>query len=233
MAVHRAYRYFPGLMERTQILLILPVLLFSVVLHEFAHGWVAKREGDNTAAALGRLTLNPIPHIDLFGSILFPLLLWVSNAGVLFGWAKPVPVDPRNFRNYRRGDILVSLAGITANLLLAVCLTLAIIAILHLERLIPAGASTFRLLQEMAVYGLRINLVLAFFNLIPIPPLDGSHVLYHLLPPRLGMAYRELGRYGMLILLVLLMFARPVLFIFLWPVELLWNAAQAFISLWM
>lgn len=215
-----------------QLILFLPVLLFSIVLHEYAHGWMARREGDNTAAMLGRLTLNPIPHIDLFGSILFPVLLWVTNAGILFGWAKPVPVNPRNFRNYKRGDVLVSLAGIMANLLLAISLTLLIIVLLHLQRLIPAAAPVLNLLFDMARYGLVINLVLAFFNLIPIPPLDGSHVMYHLLPPRLGMRYRELGRYGMLILLALLIFARPVLSIFMWPVDLLLNAAQAFISLW-
>lgn len=219
-------------MEPMQIILFLPVLVFSIVLHEYAHGWMAKREGDNTAAALGRLTLNPIPHIDLFGSILFPLILAVTNAPVLFGWAKPVPVDPRNFRNYRRGDVLVSLAGIMANLLLAFSLTVLIGVLLNLQRVIPAAAPTFDVLFEMARYGLVINLVLAFFNLIPIPPLDGSHVMYHLLPPRLGLAYRELGRYGMLILLAVMIFARPVLDVFLWPVDLLLNAAQAFISLW-
>jgi len=143
-----------------------------------------------------------------------------------------VPVDPRNFRNYKRGDVLVSLAGIMANLLLALSLTLLIVGLIHLERLVPAAAAMIDVLFDMARYGLVINLVLAFFNLIPIPPLDGSHVMYHLLPPRMGMVYRELGRYGMLILLVVLIFARPVISVFMWPVDFLLNAAQAFINLW-
>ncbi|HSL72471.1 MAG TPA: site-2 protease family protein [Longimicrobiales bacterium] len=214
------------------VFLFLPVLLFSVVLHEFAHGWVALREGDNTALMLGRLTLNPIPHIDLFGSIIFPLILWLSQTGIVFGWAKPVPINPRNFRNYKRGDILVSLAGITANLLLAGVLTLFVILLVHLSRWVPALGPTLDVLRNMAGYGIIINLVLAFFNLIPIPPLDGSHVLYHMLPPRVGLRYRELGRYGMFILLALMIFARNLFQVLLWPVFVLQNLAEALIRLW-
>ncbi|MGH7466748.1 MAG: site-2 protease family protein [Longimicrobiales bacterium] len=214
------------------IILFLPVLLFSVVLHEYAHGWMAKRQGDETAYMLGRLTLNPIPHIDLFGSIIFPLILHLSNAGVLFGWAKPVPVNPRNYRNFKRGDILVSLAGIMANLLLAVAMTALIVIVIHISRMAPGARPLLELLLDMARYGLIINLVLAFFNLIPIPPLDGSHVMYYLLPARLGMRYRELGRFGMLILLGLMLLAPNVLRTFLWPVTVLQGWAQALINLW-
>ena len=210
----------------------IPVLLFSVVLHEYAHAWQARREGDNTALQLGRLTLNPIPHIDLFGSIIFPLVLLMTNAPFLFGWAKPVPVNPRNFRNYKAGDIRVSLAGIVSNLGLAVVLMVAMGLIIHLSRLMPEATPTLSLLQQMAAYGLTINLVLAFFNLLPIPPLDGSHVMYHLLPPALGLKYRELGRYGMLLLLALMIFARPMFSVLLYPVVVLQNLAAAFISLW-
>src|SRR5215213_1144685 len=103
-----------------QLLTALPVLIFSIVLHEVAHGWVARTQGDQTAAMLGRLTLNPIPHIDPIGSLLVPAVLMLTNSGFMFGWAKPVPVNPRNFRNYKRGDILVSLAGIAVNLMLVV-----------------------------------------------------------------------------------------------------------------
>src|SRR5215218_2797400 len=101
------------------LLIVFPVLVFSIVLHEVAHGWVAYRQGDATAAMLGRLTLNPIPHIDPVGSILLPAMLALTGTGMILGWAKPVPVNPRNFRNYKRGDILVSLAGVTVNFLLA------------------------------------------------------------------------------------------------------------------
>lgn len=219
-------------MEFRELILFLPVLLFSVVLHEYAHGWMARREGDETAYMLGRLTLNPIPHIDPLGSIIFPLFLWLTHAGVLFGWARPVPVNPRNYRNYKRGDIRVSLAGIGANLILAFSATITIILLTYLARLLPGLTPTFQLLTQMAAYGLVINLVLAFFNLIPIPPLDGSHVLYHLLPPHLGMRYRELGRYGMLVLLGIMMFAPGVLRIFLGPVTLFQNLAESFIHLW-
>jgi Zn-dependent protease len=212
-------------MEPLQVVLFLPVLLFSVVVHEYAHGWQARREGDDTAYMLGRLTLNPIPHIDLFGSILFPLILKLSGASFLFGWAKPVPVNPRNYRNYRAGDIRVSLAGIVSNLILAAISTLLIGLLVNGRRLLPDLSPTFDLLQQMAVYGVAINLVLAFFNLIPIPPLDGSHVLYHLLPPQLGLKYRELGRYGIFILLGLMFFARDAFQILYLPVERLLQLA--------
>src|SRR5690606_32236027 len=131
------------------LLLVLPVLLLSVVLHEYAHGWMALRQGDRTALEAGRLTLNPIVHIDPFGSILVPLLLWLAPGQFLFGWARPVPVDPRNYRNYRRGDILVSIAGVAANLLLAALLTLLVIAFVHLGRAIPAAEGTLAALRQM------------------------------------------------------------------------------------
>ena len=200
------------------IILFLPVLLFSIVLHEVAHGWVALRQGDDTAERLGRITLNPLPHIDLFGTILFPLLLWASQAGFLFGWAKPVPVDPRKFRDYRRGDILVSLAGVTANLLLCFAFVLMILVVGALHQMIPAATPTVELLVQMARYGVLINLVLAFFNLVPIPPLDGSHVVYHLLPPRMGAAYRRAGRFGILVLIGIMFFAPNLLSVVFWPV---------------
>lgn len=213
-------------MDLRELLLVIPVLLFSVIVHEVAHGWVAKKEGDLTATMLGRLTLNPLPHIDPFGSILVPLMLWMSPAKFLFGWAKPVPVNPRNFRNYRRGDILVSLAGIAANLVLAVAFT-AIAALIALAaQAAPGLIPTLAILQRMAAYGVWINLVLAFFNLIPIPPLDGSHVLYHLLPPRLGMRYRELGRYGMLVLIAVMFLMPGAIRVLLWPA--LFLRSQAF-----
>lgn len=214
------------------LILFLPVLLFSVVLHEYAHGWMAYRQGDDTALMLGRLTLNPVPHIDLFGSILIPIMLIVARAPFLIGWAKPVPVNPRKYRNYRRGDILVSLAGIAVNLALAVIATLVLIVVILLARALPAATPTLQLLAQMVQMAISINLVLAFFNLIPIPPLDGSHVLYHLLPPRLGAAYRGLYQYGMVILLLFMFLLRPVFNVLLMPAFLLYDVLMRFVALW-
>lgn len=216
-------------------LLILPVLLFSVIIHEVAHGWVALRQGDATAYMLGRLTLNPIPHIDPFGSIVVPLVMALPmltghGGGPILGWAKPVPVNPRNYRNYRRGDILVSLAGIAANVVLAVLFTLLIVATTHMGRALPALVPTLELLQRMFWWGVNINLVLAFFNLIPIPPLDGSHVFYYLLPPKLGYKYRQIGQMGILLVLLLLLFFPPVTAFFLWPAGVLQHLALNFIQ---
>jgi Zn-dependent protease len=200
-----------------QLLIALPVLIFSIVLHEVAHGWVARREGDPTAAMLGRLTLNPVSHVDPIGSVLVPGLLALTGAPIL-GWAKPVPVNPRNFRDYKKGDILVSLAGVTVNLLLAFVFAFVLVLLVWANRLAPGLGATWQILVGMAQYGITINLVLVLFNLLPIPPLDGSHVFYHLLPPELAVRYRELGRYGMLILFALLFF---VGFDFLWA-PVLW-----------
>ncbi len=184
-------------------LLIVPVLLFSVVVHEVAHAWQALREGDPTARDLGRITLNPLPHLDLMGSILVPAVLHFLPGDFLFGWAKPVPVNPRNYRDYRAGDIRVSLAGIVANLaLVVVCAGLLwLMAALGLAAA-DGGApgSLAASISLMLTYGVFINLILAYFNLIPIPPLDGSHVLYHLLPPPLAARYRSAGRYGITVL---------------------------------
>ena len=206
------------------LLISLPVLIFSIVLHEVAHGWVANREGDPTAAMLGRLTLNPIPHIDPMGSLLLPAILSLLPGGIIFGWAKPVPVNPRNFRNYKRGDILVSLAGVTVNLLLAIAFTLLMALVEWGFRLMPDLATTWELLFMMARYGVLINLVLMIFNLIPIPPLDGSHVFAYLLPPRLAIRYRQIGMRGMVILFLLLWVTQ---FRFLqWPLGVLYGAAM-------
>lgn len=191
-------------MSNVQLLLLqLPVLIFSVVLHEYAHAWQARREGDNTATMLGRLTLNPLPHIDPIGSVLLPALLAAAGAPVL-GWARPVPTNPRNYRNFRAGDIRVSLAGISANLALAVALIPLVALAGWAAQVAGPVEPSFRLLQQMFAVGIFINLLLAFFNLLPIPPLDGSHVMYHLLPPAAGARYRQLGVYGTFILLALM-----------------------------
>ena len=212
-------------MEKLHDFLILaPVLLFSMVAHEVAHGWAALWQGDPTARQAGRLTWNPIPHIDPFLTILLPLVLAVSG-GPIFGGARPVPVDPRNYRHLRRGDIIVSLAGIATNLLLAVLCTALVVPLGLLGREAPGAGSTLAVLQAMMLMGLQVNLLLAVFNLLPIPPLDGSHVLKHLLPPPLALMYVRAGRYGMLILFALLAFGTPVLRAWMRPVDLGTNAA--------
>jgi Zn-dependent protease len=183
-----------------QLVLIAPMLLFSMVAHEYAHGWAALRQGDSTAWALGRLTWNPIKHIDPFMTVILPVMLALAGAPII-GGAKPIPVDPRNFRNLKRGDIIVSLAGVTANLLIAIaCVPLVIVAGL-LGQAVGAIAEPLAVLQRMAVMGIFLNMILVVFNLLPIPPLDGSHVFKYLLPPSLALAYQRVAGAGILVLL--------------------------------
>jgi Zn-dependent protease len=183
--------------------LFAPVLLFAMVAHEYAHGYAALKQGDPTAYQLGRLTWNPAKHIDPFMTVILPLMLWAMNAPI-FGGAKPVPVNPRHYRHYRRGDIIVSLAGIAANVAIAGASVLLVVVFGVLGQRLPGAAGTFALLQEMAQISVMLNLVLALFNLLPLPPLDGSHVMKHLLPPAWALRYQELGRFGFLLLLPLL-----------------------------
>jgi Zn-dependent protease len=214
-------------------LILIPVLLFSIVVHEVAHAWQARREGDDTAEKLGRITLNPIRHVDPFGSVLLPLLLYFGNAPFLFGWAKPVPVNPMKYRSFRAGDIRVSLAGIVSNLALAVLFTLVAAAVTAAGPF-PGGtpAQIGSVISEAAYYGIFINLILAFFNLIPIPPLDGSHVLAHFLPRPLAGVYASISRFGMIVLFLLMFFLPGAFSFLLAPVFLLVDAAQSFIQLW-
>ena len=186
------------------LVFLLPVLLFSVIVHEYAHGYVAEWWGDPTARMLGRLTLNPVPHIDLFGSILVPLFLLMTGSSILFGWAKPVPVTPENFRDRKWGDITVSLAGPASNVLLAV----AFAAGLFVARVATGGAVS-PAIQLLCHYGIFINLILAVFNMLPVPPLDGSHVVANFLPRPMAYSYQSAGRYG-LIIVMLLLFLTPV-----------------------
>ena len=189
-----------------------------MVAHEYAHAEAAYRQGDDTAYMLGRLTMNPLKHIDPFMTVLLPILLWVGSQGrYTFGAAKPVPVNPRKYRRYVRGDVIVSLAGIATNLALFVVFTGAFAAIGVLGRGVPPLAHTMELLQRMAVFGMWFNLILAFFNLIPIPPLDGSHAFYHLLPPAAGLRYRALGRFGFLPIMALTYFLPGLFQVILWP----------------
>lgn len=177
---------------------ILPVI-FAITVHEVAHGWVARKLGDNTAHALGRLTLNPIKHVDLWGTIIIPGLLLITGSAFLFGWAKPVPVDARNLKKPRQDMAWVALAGPCANLLMALGWALLI----RLGVFINQEAISLPLIYT-GIAGISINLVLALLNLVPIPPLDGSRIVTGLLPDYWAWQYNRLERYGLIILLVLL-----------------------------
>ena len=215
-----------------EFLLILPILLLSVVAHEYAHAWTAYRQGDTTAYMLGRLTFNPIPHIDPFMSIIVPVGLWLLSKGAFtFGAAKPVPVNPRNYRNYRRGDIIVSSAGIVMNLLIAL-LSAGVFVLLGLAGQAIPDADWLGTLQRMASIGISLNVLLAVFNLVPLPPLDGSHVFYHLLPPALGARYRAIGRYGFAVLMLTLWLVPGAWNVILWPVARITEAATHALAPW-
>lgn len=196
------------LQESMEIILGLVILIFSAILHEVAHGYVADRLGDPTARLMGRLTLNPIKHIDLYLSILLPLLLIISGSPIIFGGAKPVPVDPFNLKEGRKDVALVSLAGPLTNIVLAIAAAgilklLSVFAGMNGSLLFFTGFSFLRLFLELVV---NYNLLLAIFNLIPIPPLDGSKVFSLLLPDELARAYLSLSSIGMFILFFLLLF---------------------------
>ena len=192
-----------------------------MVAHEYAHGYAALRQGDTTAYSLGRLTWNPIPHIDLFMTILLPLVSFLIPPHIIFGGAKPVPVIARNYRNYKRGDIIVSLAGVATNAVLAIACIPLIIGVGLAARAVPVLYETASLIQAMLSYGIWINLALAAFNLLPIPPLDGSHVFKYLLPPAWALNYQRLGFQGLMILFLLIAFGAPVLALWFTPVRLL------------
>ena len=188
-----------------EIILIIAILLFSVMVHECAHGVVALWFGDDTALRQGRLSLNIVRHIDLVGTIILPMVLLIfylmTGSGIVFGWAKPVPVSIGNLRNPQRDYTFVSLAGPLSNILLAFVFGLILLfSIIALK-----GHSTiFTIASILCLFGVKINIILAMFNLIPIPPLDGSHVLAYLLPYSLSVKYQQFARYGLLIILFLM-----------------------------
>lgn len=194
------------------------MLVFAMCAHEYAHAATALRQGDDTAYRLGRVTLNPLPHIDPWMSIVMPAVIWYfSNGAYTFGGAKPVPVNSSRFKNYVRGDLLVSVAGVATNLMLALVCSVIFVLLGLLAASIPSAAPVLDTAQRMMVYGIWLNLILCFFNLIPIPPLDGSHLVYHALPPAAGNWYRGLQRFGYLPLFILLFLFRPVVVVLLTP----------------
>ena len=198
-------------MDYQGLLIFAPVLLFSVIAHEYAHGYAALKQGDETALLLGRLTWNPIKHIDPFMTIILPVVLWMLPGDMLLAGAKPVPVNPANYRNYKRGDIIVSLAGVATNLLIAVVCAVLYPLLGMLGRAVPGLEASAGILQVMMRSGILLNLILVVFNLIPIPPLDGSHVLKHFLPAAIAIRYQQLARYGIIVLLAAMWIAPGVI----------------------
>lgn len=176
---------------------LIAALILSIIIHEVAHGYMANWLGDPTARLAGRLTLNPIPHIDPVGSILLPALLFFTHAGILFGWAKPVPYNPYNLRNQRWGELLVAAAGPGVNLILAIVFAV-VVRLASSAAFVATAPPAF---IDIASYIVYINLLLAFFNLLPIPPLDGSKILLGLLPVHLERNFRtfiaQMESYGL------------------------------------
>jgi Zn-dependent protease len=193
------------------------VLLFSLSVHECAHAWTASRLGDQTARMLGRVSLNPMDHVDPIGTLLLPALMifgpLIGFGGFgrfLFGWAKPVPIVSRNFRHFKRDDTLVSLAGPASNLLLAIVAFIGLALLVHAERLMPAMATpsaTMQALEMLLPLALQLNLTLCIFNLIPIPPLDGSHMLRHILPYGAVQVFDRISGIASYILIIFLGYA--------------------------
>jgi Zn-dependent protease len=178
------------------ILFFLIVVLFSAIIHEYMHGWMAERLGDPTARDAGRLTLNPMAHLDVFGSFLMPLLLYFGTAGSLvFGYAKPVPFNPYNLRDQKYGSAKVAVAGPLANFITAVFFGVII-------RFVPITSSLYILLYII----IQVNIMLMVFNLIPIPPLDGSKVILPFLPYNWQVKYLSMERYGFFFILLFIIF---------------------------
>ncbi len=183
-----------------QFIVFFPVFLFSLSFHEASHAWTANRLGDPTARLMGRMTLNPLAHIDWIGTVLFPLMMFLMPGLLLFGWAKPVPVNPLNLKGGRKGNLRVAAAGPVSNLFLAFVFAGATHVFVRSQPSFQLAGAIFQILET----GVILNLMLSFFNLIPIPPLDGSQILEGVLPERQLYAFYQFQRYGFLILIVAL-----------------------------
>jgi Zn-dependent protease len=217
-------------LQTVNILFQFIAFLFAISIHESAHAWMANRRGDPTARMLGRVTLNPIKHIDLIGTIVLPVIAYLTHFPMI-GWAKPTPVDPRNFKNPVLDDILTSVAGPVSNFIVATGATILLAAISLAApsgRLIVRGALSGYALGNSALVPaclllfafLEINVLLAVFNLIPIPPLDGSHVLRHFLSENVRKVYDTVGMFGLMALVFfggsfLMALIRPVLYFYI------------------
>lgn len=191
-------------MSATDAIFYIVILIMSVVIHEISHGLMALRYGDKTAKHLGRLTLNPIAHIDLFGSIILPALLFITKAPFLIGWAKPVPYNPDNLSDKKWGEIAVASAGVLANLILAVIFGF----ILRFATPLFPNENFVFIISTIVV----VNLALAIFNLVPIPPLDGSKILFGLLPYHARGVVNFMERYALMILIIFIVFFSDILY---------------------
>lgn len=190
-------------MQATNAIFYIAILIMSVVIHEVCHGFMAEKFGDKTARLAGRLTLNPLKHLDWFGSVLLPAVLYFSS-GFVFGWAKPVPYNPNNLRDLKKGTIAIASAGILANLALAIFFGLVLRFTTNLN--LPEG---FHFIVSTIVI---VNLALAIFNFIPIPPLDGSKIIFPLLPERFFAAIELFERYSIIFFLIFVVFFADYLF---------------------
>jgi Zn-dependent protease len=211
----------------------LPGLVLGVVLHEYAHGLIAYRCGDPTAKSYGRLSLNPLKHIDIFGSIILPLLLILLNSGVVFGYAKPVPINPSYFKNYRKGMRYTSLAGPLTNIIIAFAVGLIYGLFFYLIIKITngfmdtagSGFVFFDLLNQFFRNTIYINVFLAIFNFLPIPPLDGSKILASFLPDNAMYRFLSFGRYGFIFIFIFLFLGGRVFWSIISPVfNIIYNA---------
>ncbi len=179
-------------------LMVIPFLL-AVVIHEVSHGYVAYKLGDNTAKFMGRLTLNPIAHVDIFGTLILPAVLLIAHSPILFGWAKPVPVNFFNLKNPKRDSAFVALAGPASNIIMAIGFAI----MYHLFVFLPIPYIQQPMLLT-CIYGVQLNLIFAFFNLIPILPLDGGRILAAFMPPKLAYSFSKIEPYGMYIVIALI-----------------------------
>lgn len=199
-----------------KVLLLFPVFLFSLCVHEWAHAWVATKKGDPTPSLMGRLSLHPLAHADFMGTLVLPVLCVLMNSSFFFGWAKPVPIDSRNFKNGLRDMALVAAAGPLANIILALVSTVMLAIFMRL----PFEARLVETLQLFSVVSIQVNLMLAFFNLIPIPPLDGFRVVQGFLPKPTALRLESFAPQASLLLLILMvsgglnMLGAPVIYCF-------------------
>jgi Zn-dependent protease len=185
-------------MDATNAIFYIAILIMSIVIHEVSHGFVAESFGDETARDAGRLTLNPISHLDIFGSILLPAVLVLTHAPFLFGWAKPVPYNPNNLRNRKWGTIAVAAAGVFANFIIAIIFGI----IIRLTFGMGLQTGFYTITSEIVV----VNLALAIFNLVPIPPLDGSRILFSFFPESIAMKIFRYEQYSLILLLIFILF---------------------------
>lgn len=210
---------FPEIDINRIIVMVIP-LLFAVSFHEAAHGLAALKMGDDTAARAGRVSLNPIRHLDPFGSVVLPLMLGLFGAPFVFGYARPVPVNFARLKDWKKGTLWVSSAGVLTNLALlaisGICFRFLLAA---MQVLTPTGTITTYLMTDLMLicaYSVVINGLLAIFNLIPIPPLDGSKILLVFLPPHMRKRFASLDRFGIILVILLLVFKKDWLFAFIW-----------------